>query len=109
MTALSKIQTSRMFPTFRKLFGFRAATVADSPSQAAPSLAVRPGPARPARAESQPRPLTAPANAPANISVPLSAILGRLPAELNTHVRLPDVGDAQVTVPMQKIFSQIGQ
>jgi predicted regulator of Ras-like GTPase activity (Roadblock/LC7/MglB family) len=97
-----------MFPTFRKLFGLRTAAVADSFSQGRPPAsgpALRTSPARP----SQPRPPAAPANAPANISVSLAAILGRLPAELNAHVRLTDVGDAQVPVPMQKILSQIGQ
>jgi predicted regulator of Ras-like GTPase activity (Roadblock/LC7/MglB family) len=99
-----------MFSTFRKLFGMRAETVADSRGQfhqVAPAPAPRATPARTARTGLQPRPAGQAAPATGALRIPLHAVLSRLPAELMQHVRQMDVGEAEVSVPMQKILSQI--
>ncbi len=101
-----------MFSTFKKIFGKRADSAVDSPSQLRPSApASAPAPRAPAprasRPEPTPRPVVVPANAPSHVSVPLRAIINRLPPDLMQLVRQSDVGDGLVAISMQKVLSQI--
>ena len=98
-----------MFSTLKKLFGARAVTAVDSRSQLRP-VAPAPSvtPQRPVRAEAPARPIVPPANTPANLTLPLRAVLDRLPPDLMVRVRQMDVGSAEVSIPMAKVLSQIG-
>ncbi len=43
------------------------------------------------------------------VEVPLQRILDTLPLELQPRVRLPEVGDATISVPLEKILAQLGR
>jgi hypothetical protein len=104
-----------MLNPFRKLFGKRAENRSDLPEEApvgqqqarstSYSAAVRvdvlPKTTRPA-------PQAQPAQSlDTTISLPLRAVLGRLPADLMSRVRVVDVGEAEMFVPMQKVLAQL--
>jgi hypothetical protein len=105
-----------MLNPFKKLFGWRTEKSdefeSDIPVQPAPartaaySSAVRvdvlPKPARPAPQQGQVQSMDA------TISLPLRSVIGRLPPELMSRVRLMDVGEAEVFVPTQKVLNQLG-
>src|SRR4051812_26466625 len=44
-----------------------------------------------------------------SIEIPLQAILESLPLELQPRVRIKDVGDATILIPLEKILSQISR
>ena len=108
-----------MFNTLKRFFGRRGGDTVDAPEEypqfspppgAAPfpRSQQRPGPARSVRVDAQPTPAARPhANAPSSLGVPLKSIIARLPADLMQRVRLLDVGEAEIFIPMQKVLSQI--
>ncbi|HZQ47750.1 MAG TPA: hypothetical protein VFC07_12100, partial [Verrucomicrobiae bacterium] len=99
-----------MFNTLRKLFGKRVETTVDTTREhrtPTPSLlTVAPG--------FTPRTGVNPAFAAASASsatlaIPLKSIISRLPVGLMQRVRQLDVGEAEVSISMQKVLSQIAQ
>src|SRR5262245_28105849 len=109
-----------MFNPFKKIFSrredaaieaareFRPAAAPAAARPAAPAAAPRATIPTAARADVQvPRNAPVPANVPASFSLPLKAVISRLPTELMQRVRLLDVGEAEIFVPTQKILSQI--
>src|SRR5579883_2036178 len=113
VTGLSKIHP--MFSTIKKLFGRQSADVIDTPPPSrpvAPVSAARTAPAAtrpPARPES---PLRAPApaaNVAGVLAVPLASILSKLPADLMQRVRQLEVGEAVISIPLQRIITQLPQ
>ncbi len=103
-----------MFNSLRKLFGKRVENTVDTNRElrtpTPPSLTVTPGfTPRTSRIEPQPRGNMATAASSALLSIPLKSILSRLPADLMQRVRQLDVGETEVSIPMQKVLSQISQ
>jgi predicted regulator of Ras-like GTPase activity (Roadblock/LC7/MglB family) len=108
-----------MFNTLKRFFGRRGEETVDAPEEYAqfspppgaapvPRSQQRPAPARSVRVDAQPAPAARPpANAPSTLGVPLKSIIARLPADLMQRVRLLDVGEAEIFLPMQKVLSQI--
>src|SRR5581483_3974784 len=112
-----------MFNPFKKLFGRRAEGTTEDfrevriQAPAQPATATFPTAAR--RVDNQPglpraesprqQVIAQQAAIGSTLSLPLRAVLGRLPAELMSRVRDMDVGEAEVFVPMQKVLSQLPQ
>jgi hypothetical protein len=106
-----------MFSTLRKFFGKRAeedaehadTAVAEHP-EARPLRPVRTANAGRGDAPGRPVRVELPARAPApgdTISLPLRAVISRLPADLVARVRQTDVGEAEVFVPTRKVMAQL--
>jgi predicted regulator of Ras-like GTPase activity (Roadblock/LC7/MglB family) len=100
-------KTAAPQPAETESYGFEepAAAAARSFPEPAPAPAYSPAPrfrAPPARKN-----LAGPNGR--GIEVPLQRILEGLPLELHPRVRYPDVGDATISVPLEKILAQLGR
>jgi predicted regulator of Ras-like GTPase activity (Roadblock/LC7/MglB family) len=96
-----------MFEFFKNLFVQRPGeNPVESEVEAAPSSATQPAtPKNPALSRPVQRPQS---NGNGNgVHVPLQAILSGLPLELKGRIRLSEVGDATISVPLEKILSQL--
>ena len=104
-----------MLNPFRKLFGKRAENRTDLPAEIAVSSAQTRSASYSAAVRvdvlakpSRPGPLTQSSQAlDSTISLPLGSVIGRLPADLMSRVRVMDVGEAEMFVPTQKVLSQL--
>ena len=96
-----------MFEFFKNLFVQRPGeNPVESEVEAAPSTAAPPAaPKNPALSRPVQRPQS---NGNGNgVHVPLQAILSGLPLELKGRIRLSEVGDATISIPLEKILSQL--
>ncbi len=64
-------------------------------------------PARPASPAPPPRAASRPHSNGSGVHVPLQVVLNGLPLELKARVRQSDVGDALISVPLEKVLSQL--
>ncbi len=105
-----------MFNSLRKLFGKRVETTVDATGErrtqllnVAPGFTPRSVATRSGGIEAQLRAGAGSVAANAMLNIPLKSILERLPTTLAQRVRQSEVGEAQVTVSLQKVLSQIAQ
>ncbi len=115
---MSATTTGAKFKLFGFLKGLFTKTDSDTVSVQEPPVSELPPPAQPAAtpASKAPNPVrngngngtaNAPGRGPASVSLSLGAILSSLPTDLQHKVRQPDVGDLTISVPLEKILSQL--
>jgi predicted regulator of Ras-like GTPase activity (Roadblock/LC7/MglB family) len=113
VTLPSKLETSKMFNSLRKLFGRRGGATVDTAGdydQSPPAAVQQPPLPRSVRVDAQPVAAARsgnPGNPPSTIGVPLKSIVARLAPDLIQRVRQVDIGEAEIFVPTQKILTQI--
>jgi predicted regulator of Ras-like GTPase activity (Roadblock/LC7/MglB family) len=113
VTLPSKLETSNMFNSLRKLFGRRGGATVDTAvdyEQDAPAPVQQAPLPRSVRVDAQPAPSPRSGNAgnpSATIGVPLKSIIARLAPDLMQRVRQVDIGESEIFVPTQKILTQI--
>lgn len=101
-----------MFSTFKKFFSRQGSDVVEAP---APARATAPAgftpanvpPRRSAAPEAAPRSAAPVPNVQGSLAIPLKAILPKLAPELAQRVRQVDLHHTEVSIPLQKVLSQI--